>query len=151
MLTPSLNTPLRAAQKAIVCYDNDCSRLLDVCRGGVVLEDDGLIPIMVQRLRLHPEIKIVRIKNRLDPQWDDKLSAGYRNVMLNVCINSPETRRLNVDHHVAEIQLVPRDVYALRVADLDHEPWSGGSRGWGDGSEGRHTRYIRWRNLRTVV
>jgi hypothetical protein len=65
---------------------------------------------MLQMLRQDPEVAIVRIKNRLDPQYDSSLSAGYRDLMINLQIRNEETTLLNVQHHIAEIQLIPRDV-----------------------------------------
>ena len=54
---------------------------------------------------------MVRIKNRLDPCYDSALSSGYRDVMINICIKTPETTSLRVQHHVAELQLILREVY----------------------------------------
>ena len=78
-----------------------------------------------------PEIVIVRIKNRLDPGYNSSLSAGYRDLMINLQIRNEETCLLHVQHHIAEIQLIPRKVYNRRS----------------NGDEVR-LNYVLWRNLR---
>ena len=49
---------------------------------------------------------ILRVKNRLDPAYDAAASAGYRDVALNVRIDSDETRGMGVEGHVCELQLL---------------------------------------------
>ena len=51
----------------------------------------------------------------LDPCYDSALSSGYRDVMINICIKTPETKSLGVQHHVAELQLILREVYECRT------------------------------------
>ena len=85
-------------------------------------------------LHQDPEIVIVRIKNRLDPEYDSSQSAGYRDVMINLQIQNEETVRLNVQNHIAELQLIPRRVYNWRSN--------------GDTGVQGHRNYVLWRNLR---
>lgn len=61
------------------------------------------------------------------------LSAGYRDLMINLQIKNQETMLLNVQHHIAELQLIPRRVYDRR----------------NDGDAGRsYLNYMLWRDLR---
>ena len=64
---------------------------------------------------------MVRIKNRLDPCYDSALSSGYRDVMINICIKTPETTSLRVQHHVAELQLILREVYECCTTPGTHD------------------------------
>ena len=45
------------------------------------------------------------MKNRLDEGYDAGATAGYRDVVLNLVIDTPETRRLGLETHVCEVQL----------------------------------------------
>jgi len=128
----SLKTPERAVQKTMRCYGGDCSLLLDVCRDAIVFDRVCDLRAMLQWLHQDPEVVIVRIKNRLDPEYDPSLSAGYRDLMINLQIRNEETVRLNVQHHIVELQLIPRQVYDRRQ----------------DGDTGGHRNYVLWRNLR---
>jgi len=110
----SLKKPTRTVQKAVRVYGDDCSLLLDICRGVMVFDGLDHLHGMLRRLERDPEVNIVRIKNRLDKGYDSALSWGYRDVMINVQLKTLETQALNVHHHIAELQLVPRAVYERR-------------------------------------
>ena len=105
----------RAIQKTLRCYGGDCGRLLDVCREILVFDTLLDLIAMLQTLRDDPDVKIMRIKNRLDPNYDSAESAGYRDVLVNICIDNAETSSLNVHYHVAELQLILRSVYERRL------------------------------------
>ena len=47
---------------------------------------------------------ILRVKNRLSHAYDSRRSAGYRDVALNLRLDTPETRRLGLAHHVCEVR-----------------------------------------------
>lgn len=140
-VSAAMETPLkshhRAVEKTLLCYGGDCSFLVDVCRDMMVFERVDDISEMLDRMRQDPQIKIVRIKNRLEPSYDSSLSAGYRDVMLNIKLDNSESRGLGIQNHVAEIQLIPSAVYAMRAEEaFDHSQHFG------------HANYVRWRNLR---
>lgn len=61
------------------------------------------------------EVKIVRIKNRLHPSFDSRLSGGYRDIALNLRINTEITRLLALNGHVCEVQLLLKQVAELKV------------------------------------
>jgi hypothetical protein len=132
-LQTPLKEPTRAVEKTQRVYGGDCSRLLDICRDCLVFDDLEDLVVMLDRLRKDPEIKIVRIKNRLDPNYDSStLSAGYRDVMVNIQVRNSETMSLNIEFHIAEIQLIPRAVYERRTS----------------GTFNGHMNYVLWRDLR---
>jgi hypothetical protein len=128
----SLQTPLkdaaRAVQKALRVYGNDCSLLLDICRELLVFDELEHLYDMLLSLEEDAELKIVRIKNRLDDADDGAESSGYRDVMINIRLQNRETTALNVHHHIAELQLVLRAVYERRSEGSSSQksvcPWS---------------------------
>ena len=84
----SLQTPLkdaaRAVQKALRVYGNDCSLLLDICREVLIFDELDHLHAMLLSLEEDPDVVIVRIKNRLDLDYNSALSSGYRDVMINI-------------------------------------------------------------------
>jgi len=132
-LQTPLKVPTRAVEKTQRVYGGDCSRLLDICRECLVFDVLEDLVAMLDRLRQDPEIEIVRIKNRLDPNYNSStLSAGYRDVMVNIQVRNSETMSLNIEFHIAEIQLIPRAVYERRTS----------------GTFSGHVNYVLWRDLR---
>ena len=57
----------------------------------------------------------MRVKNRLDPAHDAAASGGYRDVGLNLRLDSDKTRQLGVDGHVCEVQLLLLQFAEIRV------------------------------------
>ena len=167
-LQTPLKDPIRAVEKTHRVYGDDSSLLLDVCREFLVFEDLSDLVAMLKRLRQDPELIIMRIKNRLDPRYNSALSAGYRDVLVNVRIENSESVKLNVSHHIAELQLIPRAVYDRRsngCGDRGHSGSRGevplspvyASAGRTGGLERQvsaasrpigHNNYVLWRNLR---
>jgi hypothetical protein len=60
-------------------------------------------------------VRLLRVKNRLCPEYDAALSAGYRDVAVNLCLDTEETRRLGAEGHVCELQLMLRPFAELKV------------------------------------
>merc|ERR1712151_1234969 len=73
----------RALEKVRRCYNDDSTRLQDVTRSSIVFERAEQV---VACLRLiSAESEIVRIKNRLDPEFDAaRWTAGYRDLSMNL-------------------------------------------------------------------
>ncbi len=57
----------------------------------------------------------MRVKNRLDPDYDAEESLGYRDVGLNLRIVTAETLGLGAEAHVCEVQLLLRQFAELKV------------------------------------
>ena len=91
------------------------SRLVDLCRQSIVFENMEGIARCLQEIRLDPDAVVVRVKNRYDPKLDSALSAGYRDVSLNLRLRQPLTRELGIDAHVCEVQLILRAFAELKV------------------------------------
>ena len=62
-----------------------------------------------------PDVSVARIKNRLDPDYNSAPSAGYRSMSLNLRIVTGEARRMGIEAHVAEVQLLLRPFAELKV------------------------------------
>lgn len=119
----------RAIQKLYRSYDGDATCLIDLVRTGITFDRLEDLVACLASIRKDPRVAILQVKNRLSPSFDDRQSAGYRNVALNLVLVDPETMRLGVDHHVVEVQL------GLKVMDdLKND-------------EG-HANYVRFRNAR---
>ena len=57
----------------------------------------------------------MRISNKMDPGFDSRASAGYRDLALNLRLVTPATERLGADTHVCEVQLILREIAELKV------------------------------------
>lgn len=97
----------RAIQKQLRNYSGDPSRLVDVCRQALVFESIAELHTCVETIMADSEVRLVRVKNRLDHEFDASASLGYRDVALNLQIHNQFTTSLCVNHHVCELQLVP--------------------------------------------
>ena len=99
-------------------YLQDASRLVDLCRQSIVFDDAADISTCLHNISTDPDVKIVRVKNRLDPAYNAAVSAGYRDVVLNLKICNEKTVDLGVNEHVCEVQLVHRLFAELKVLVL---------------------------------
>jgi hypothetical protein len=119
----------RAIEKSIRSYGQDVSRLLDICRQAIVFEGFRDLSACLGLIAADPDVQILRIKNRLDPDYDASASGGYRDVNINLRLRTGAARRVGVDSHVCEVQLLLLDMALLKS------------------SEG-HQHYVSGRNLR---
>ena len=119
----------RAVEKVIRAYGLDVSRLVDVCRQAIVFEELKDISACLGSITADPDVAILRIKNRLDPDYDSDLSGGYRDVNVNLRFASPFAALLGIETHVCELQLILRGVAELK-------------------SDEGHRNYVEGRNLR---
>ena len=91
------------------------SRLVDLCRQCIVFDELAGLAACLRAIRADPDVAVVRVKNRLDPAYDARRSAGYRSVALNLRVVGPLTEGLGVDLHVCEVQLLHRPFAELKV------------------------------------
>ena len=96
-------------------YEQDISRLVDVCRQSIVFQDVSDMVACLRAVIKDGDIVLVRVKNRLDLSYDSAQSAGYRDLSLNLRIVTGETRCLGVETHVCEVQLLLRPFAELKV------------------------------------
>ena len=124
-----LKSTQRAIEKVIRSYGEDASRLVDVCRQCIVFDDLQGVSACLSKIAADTDVKLLRVKNRLDLAYNASLSGGYRDVNINLRFTTPAAALLGVETHVCELQLILR-----RIAELKRE-------------EG-HQRYVTGRNLR---
>jgi hypothetical protein len=119
----------RVIEKVVRSYEGDVSRVSDIVRQCIVFDTVHDICEAIRVLGADSEIQVVRIKNRMSPSYDARLSCGYRDVLLNMCIDLPLTRELGLFKHICELQLVLKSF-------VHHKTIEG------------HKRYVEFRNRR---
>ena len=77
---------------------------------------EGLLECL-EEIRHDSEIRILRVKNRLDASYDATLCAGYRDLALNLQIVNPTTEQLGVETHICELQLLLLPFAELKVIE----------------------------------
>eukprot|EP00960_Hanusia_phi_P071628 767594-Hanusia_phi.AAC.17 len=107
----------------------DVSRLVDAVREAIVFERLEDVCAAVEAITGDRELRVIWMKSRFDEEYDSRVSAGYRDVSMNVCVVREESVMVGVARHVFELQLVLRLFMLLRNA-------SG------------HERYVSFQNLR---
>ena len=93
---------------------------MDVCRQSIVFNEIADIAACLRVIGADRDVRLVRVKNRLNPEYHSSISAGYRDVALNLCIVTDDTRDLGVDNHICELQLILRSIAELKVGDPYH-------------------------------
>ncbi len=81
-------------------------RQVDCCRHSLFFPDVSGLLAGLRTVAMDPDVEIVYIKNRLNPDYDSRSTAGYRDVLVNLRLRTLAARRLNLDHHVWELQLM---------------------------------------------
>ena len=93
----------------------DVSSIVDLCRQSIVFEDLNDIAACLRVIGADSEVHMLRVKNRLDLKHRSSVSAGYRDVGMNLQIVSAETRTAGIDYHICELQLIYKPVAELKV------------------------------------
>jgi hypothetical protein len=91
----------RAVEKSIRCYNGNVSELLDICRQLIVFDTISDIHRCLEEIHKDKTVRIVRIKNRLTPDYNAaEITGGYRDVALNIRMSSLSLH--SADYHHAE-------------------------------------------------
>jgi hypothetical protein len=98
----------------------DVSRLVDLCRQCIIYEDIAALTAGLRAIAADPDVALVRVKNRMRADRAADSTAGYRDVAVNLRVATAETRRLGVETHVAEVQLVLRSFAEIKVWSREH-------------------------------
>ena len=61
------------------------------------------------------EAFVIRVTNRLQADYDAGRTLGYRDVGLNLRLATAATRRVGLDGHICEVQLVLADFAKIKV------------------------------------
>ena len=99
------------------CHWQDVSRLVDLCRQSIVFTSIVDLAQCLKLIEDDPEIRLERIKNRLDPAYQSVLSGGYRDVAVNLRIVSAHTMDLCLETHICEVQLVLKRFQEVKVIE----------------------------------
>ena len=100
----------------------DVSRLSDICRQSIIFDTADGVARCLRAINSDAEARLVRVKNRLDPDYESDASAGYRDVPVNLRLDTHHSRDLGLDSHVCELQLLLRPFAELKVVNLLHTP-----------------------------
>jgi hypothetical protein len=79
---------------------------VDCCRHSLFFPDVASLIVGLRTIAEDPDVELMHVKNRLSPSHDVRITAGYRDVLVNLRLRTEEARRLNLDHHVWELQLI---------------------------------------------
>jgi hypothetical protein len=93
----------------------DASRLLDICRQSIYFKSVRDVAACLAAMCSDPDVVICRLKNRFDPGLRSEESAGYRNLAVNLRLDTAETRAVAVETHVCEVQLLLLRIAAIKV------------------------------------
>jgi hypothetical protein len=88
---------------------------VDICRQSIYFNSIIDICSCLTAISKDPDIALVRIKNRFDPALDSVSSAGYRNLAVNLRVDTPETRALGIETHICEVQLLLLHMAVIKV------------------------------------
>jgi len=119
----------RAIEKLTRVYHGDVSLLLDLVRQCIVFESMQDLLKAMRSIQDDGELEVVRIKNRMSAKYDARHSGGYRDCLVNVRIKTELTKKLGLDNHVCELQLILKQFMVHRTLE-------------------GHKRYVAFRNKR---
>jgi hypothetical protein len=107
----------RAIEKVQRSYNKDVSRLVDVVRQSIIFHH---LPALVQCLEIilaDPRVMVLRLKNRYVRNSTSAATGGYRDVLINFTIVTPEAKKLGCSGHVCELQLILAAFQRLKTTD----------------------------------
>ncbi len=88
---------------------------MDVCRQSIVFDTAAAIAACLGAIGEDDDVILERVKNRMDPEAEFRVLGGYRDVALNLRIDTVETRAMGVETHVCEVQLLLRCFDTIKV------------------------------------
>jgi hypothetical protein len=105
----------RALEKVYRSYRLDAGRLLDCCRQSIYFEDALALLDCIKAVCSDTSVRLARVSNRLHNGYDASATSGFRHILLNLSISTDETRRLQLDGAICELQLALIDFAKLKV------------------------------------
>jgi hypothetical protein len=96
----------------------DVSLLLDICRQTIVYESVAALTAGLLAISADKDVVLVRVKNRMLVEDPAKETAGYRDVAINIRLVNEDARKLGIETHVAEVQLVLRAIFNIKVIKI---------------------------------
>lgn len=111
-----------AQQKATLYQEGNISRICDIVRERIIFDSLEDILTCVNMIANDPDLHIIKITNRFDPDADISTTAGYRDVVLKLRVVSEATNILGVSGHCCELQLAQREIVSL-ITPSQHHRW----------------------------
>eukprot|EP00929_Paragymnodinium_shiwhaense_P001977 TRINITY_DN10217_c0_g1_i7.p1 TRINITY_DN10217_c0_g1~~TRINITY_DN10217_c0_g1_i7.p1 ORF type:complete len:153 (+),score=11.41 TRINITY_DN10217_c0_g1_i7:95-553(+) len=105
----------RAVQKVWRSYNGSPRALVDLVRSSIICETPEHLLAVLHKIQGDTAARILRIKNRFDLGFDSALSAGYRNLSLNLVIVDADTVAAGAERHICELQLGLRQIDSLKT------------------------------------
>ena len=116
----------RTLEKLLRSLHSDPSRLLDCCRQRIVFSEPKHLLECLEAVRGDRDVRVLRAENRLDEGFDSSVTAGYRDISLNLKIDTEETRQLGIETHICEVRLglveLERASVSIRVSQICFPP-----------------------------
>ena len=100
---------------SLILAFQDVSKLVDICRQSIIFETVIDLATCLDNIANDDDTVLVRVKNRLDPAYDSSLSAGYRDVCVNLIFSNDLAKNLGLERHICEVQLVLLSYAKLKV------------------------------------
>ena len=117
----------RAVEKVIRAYKGKVARLCDVCRESLYFERLEQLVDCLNEIRMDPDVVLLSVKNRYSEDYVDMKTAGYRDLNVNLRIETEESEAMGVQLHICELQLILTEFARLKTDD-------------------GHRRYVAYRN-----
>jgi len=107
----------RCIEKLLRSYNNDISRLLDLTRTSIVFKSLQDLILCFRTIADDASVVIERVKNRLSPAYESKLTAGYRDVCINLRMVGAQAQALGSELHLCEVQLLLLEFAELKTVE----------------------------------
>ncbi len=89
--------------------------MVDVCRQSIVFDTAAAMAACLVTIGEDVDVIVERVKNRMDPEAELRVLGGYRDVAVNLRIDTEETRAMGAETHVCELQLLLRCFDTIKV------------------------------------
>eukprot|EP00283_Hemiselmis_rufescens_P001240 CAMPEP_0173471944 /NCGR_PEP_ID=MMETSP1357-20121228/78650_1 /TAXON_ID=77926 /ORGANISM="Hemiselmis rufescens, Strain PCC563" /LENGTH=319 /DNA_ID=CAMNT_0014440261 /DNA_START=439 /DNA_END=1399 /DNA_ORIENTATION=- len=96
----------RAFEKLFRSYSYKTSSLVDIARSAIVFKSMEHLTNCLGIIATDDQVRVERLKNRLNHSYDSDETGGYRNVCINLKMVNKEAHFLGVELHQCEVQLI---------------------------------------------
>ena len=121
-----IKTAKRAIEKVWRSYNGRPACLTDVVRTSMVCTSLEQMEGVASAIFADPTVQLIRVKNRFDPDYNSALTAGYRDISMNLRLTATDSEYAEM---IFEVQIQYEAFYALK-------------------SDKGHAKYAQFRDLR---
>lgn len=118
-----VKTPKRAIEKRWRSYNGRPENLVDIVRTSIVCGEVAEIHAVMQAIVADDTVEIVRIKNRFAPHHDARLTAGYRDLALNLKLTPRPAHPAHAEA-IFEVQIQIQDIYNIKSVEGHVRFWT---------------------------